>query len=183
MVMKKETKKRLKNFTLDVIDLFLGVPESIVYAFDRKEFYRLLQGMQTDKVLTCSNISRIINNFKKRGYIEIKKSNGGESIQFTRKAKMAIIDRLAERSESSAKNRFISFDVPELLKSNRDGFRRTIKKMSFRQVQKSLWVCNKNLGNLVELAAAEYKVEKYVVYIASSYSNIDDQIKDILKGN
>jgi len=181
--MRKETKNKLTNFTLDVLDLFLGIPESLIYAFDRGEFYRILQGMQTDKILTCSNISRIISNFKKSGYIETTKDNLGESIRFTNKAKLAIIDRLAERTESDAKNRFVSFDIPEPLKSNRDGFRRTIKRMGFRQIQKSLWVCNRNIGNLVELAAVEYKVENYVVYIASNNSNIDDHIKDVLKND
>ena len=49
--MEKDYKQKLRNFTFEVIDLFLGIPESIVYSFDRKEFYRALQGMPSDNVL------------------------------------------------------------------------------------------------------------------------------------
>ncbi|MCL5410960.1 MAG: hypothetical protein M1324_03875 [Patescibacteria group bacterium] len=178
--MKEESRKKFKNFTLEVIDLFLGIPESIVYSFDRKEFYRILQGMPTEKVLTCSNISHIISNFKKNGYIETIKNSNGQSIQFTKKAKLAIIDQLAKKSEDDRGYRFVSFDIPETMRKNRNQFRRTIKRMGFRQIQKSLWVCNKNVGNLIELAAIEYNVNDYVVYIASDSSNIDEYIRKVL---
>ncbi len=178
--MEKDSKQKLRNFTFEVIDLFLGIPESIVYSFDRKEFYRALQGMPSDKVLTCSNISRIISNFKKSGYIEIIETTAGESIQFTNKAKLAIIDRLAKKTKNDNEFRFVSFDIPETLRRNRNQFCRSIKRMGFKQIQKSLWVSNKNLGKLIELAAIEYKVNNYVVYIASSNSNIDTHINKIL---
>ncbi len=179
--MKKETKQKLKNFTHDVIDLFLGIPESFIYAFDRKEFYRMLQGSQTEKVLTCSNISKIFHNLKNQGYIEIEKSlNGNDSVVFTNKARLAIVDRLAARIPSSTKYCLVSFDIPERLKNRRNRFRRTIKRMGFRQIQKSLWVSDRMLGNLVDLASVEYEVEDYVVYFVSSDTNINNHIEQLL---
>lgn len=178
--MKKETKKKFKNITLSVIDLFLGIPESIINSFDRGEFYRTLQGNQTDQYLTCSNIAKIIANLKRSNYISIEKSSHGESIVFTNKAKLVIVDRLANKISSGQEFCLVSFDIPEKLKNNRDRFRRTIKRMGFCQIQKSLWVINKRIGDLVELAAIEYKVNDYVVYFISSESNINDYIKKML---
>lgn len=179
--MKKETKQKIKNFTIDLLDFFLGIPESMAYAFDRKEFYRSMNGFPTERQLTCSNIAQLISNLKRGGYIEIKKSESGESICFTNKARLAIVDRLAGRISKDDKFYFISFDIPERLRVNRDQFRRAIKRMGFIQIQKSLWVCDRNVGELVELAAYEYKVEPYVVYIVSTITDIDGIIEKKFK--
>jgi len=180
--MKKETKTKIKNFTHDVIDIFLSIPESFIGAFDRKEFYRVLQGMPTEKILTCSNICKVFNNLKQQGYIDVQKlSEGNESIVFTNKAKLAIVDRIVSRIMDGNEYCLVSFDIPEKLKNNRNRFRRAIKRMGFRQIQKSLWVSNKRLGDLVDLAAAEYQVSDYVVYFISSSTNIDDHINFLLK--
>ena len=175
--MKIEKRKAIKNFTLEVIDFFLGIPESFIIAFDRKEFYRQMNGFATEKQLTCENIARLVSNLKRSGYVKVKKTSGGESIQFTNKARLSVVDRIVGRTETDHKHRFVSFDIPERLRISRDQFRRAIKKMGFIQIQKSLWVCNKNIGELVELAAYEYKVEKYIVYIISEKTDIDGIIE------
>lgn len=171
---------KVKNFTLDVIDFFLSIPESIVKGFDRKEFYRFLSGYNTDKALTCGNIAHFISNLKRSGYVKIENIDGRESIKFTNKARLAIVDKVGARSVSDNKHRFISFDIPERLRLNRDQFRRTIKRLGFRQIQKSLWVVDKNIGDMVELAALEYEVSDYVVYIVSDKTNIDNTIDNII---
>ncbi len=174
--MKKETKKKIKNFTLDVLDIFLGIPEAIVYGFDRKEFYRYMHGASHEQELTCKNIAKMIANLKRSGYIEIDKTPKGESIRFTNKARLALVDRIAEKSPSDKKHRFISFDIPERLRTKRDRFRFFIKRLGFKQIQKSLWICHKNVGDLVELAATEYGVSDCVVYIVSENTNIEKTI-------
>lgn len=175
--MRKEIKNEIKNFTIEVIDFFLGIPEAIAAGFDRKEFYRAMNGMPTEKQLTYSNIAQLISNLKRHGYIEISEKVNGESIQFTNKAKLAVVDSLANRKVSDGRFYFISFDIPEYLRPNRDKFRRVIKKIGFKQIQKSLWVFNKSVGELVEIAAYEYEVEKYVIYIVSENTDIDGVIE------
>lgn len=177
--MKKDQKKKgTGRFVLDVIDLFLGIPEAMVYAFDRKEFYRILNGSITERALTCDNIAKLISNLKRSHYIEVTKQGGNESIKFTNKAKLAIVDRIGARSAVDDRNRFISFDIPERFRAGRDKFRRTIKRLGFRQIQKSLWVCNKSIGDIAELAAIEYGVQDYVVYIVADCTNIDSFISE-----
>ncbi|MFA6423587.1 MAG: hypothetical protein WCW17_04020 [Patescibacteria group bacterium] len=179
--MTSKTKEKAKNFTIDLIDLFLSIPETVIYAFDRKEFYRILQGRPTGKELTCSNISRIIADLKKRKYIEVQEKNNGESIIFTDKAKLAAIDKLIEKNNPDNKFRFVSFDIPEIKRINRDRFRRAIKNMGFVQIQKSLWATDKNVGNFVDMAANEYEVNKYVVYMVTELTNIDLFLQNLFK--
>lgn len=170
-------KQRLKNFTLDVLDFFLGIPESLAAGFDRGSFYKTMSGMTTEKELTTSNICRMFNQLKKSGYIETINKNNTESIHFTNKARLALVDRISSRSKLDNVYRFVSFDIPESSRINRNQFRYFIKRLGFKQIQKSLWICNKSIGDLVEIAAYEYKVEEYVVYIAAQNTNIDGIIE------
>lgn len=176
--MKKMLEKKLKNFTIEVIDFFLGLPEAIAIGFDRKEFYRILQGRSTEKELTCANIASLINNMKKSGYVTVRRGScsASDSIVFTNKSKLAVVDRIIMRQKIGKHRCFISFDIPERLRLERDRFRRVIKRMGFVQIQKSLWVCERDLGEFVDFAAIEYGVSDYVVYIVSTKTNIDEFI-------
>jgi len=117
--------------------------------------------------------SQAFYKLKQSGYIYFE----GESIRITNKTKMKMVDKFGHQSNNY---RLVSFDIPERLKTNRNLFRRAIKRMGFKQIQKSLWVSNRNLGNLVEIAAEEYGVSDYVAYFISNKSNIDQHIRDLL---
>ena len=181
--MKKKTKQKIKNLTIEVIDFFLGIPESLVEAFDRKEFYRMMSGFSSERALTCAHIAGLISGLKRRGYIDVTKTTNSESIRFTNKAKLAVIDRLSDNKPSSGTHIFISFDIPEHLRVNRNNFRRAIKRMGFRRIQQSLWVSDKNVGDYIEMIAKEYKVEPYIVYIVSDLTNIESFIERKLKNS
>jgi CRISPR-associated endonuclease Cas2 len=127
---------------------------------------------------TDTRFSRQVNDAVKVGYLKVSPSN---SIEFTDKARLRIIDSIVSGKRNDGKYRFISFDIPEDKRAQRDGFRRAIKRMGFKQIQKSLWACDKNIGDFIEVAKKEYKVEKYVAYIISEKSDIDNYIKKTLK--
>jgi len=179
--MKKDSKKKLKNFTVEVLDFLLNIPDALAYGFNRGGLYRLMRDFPYEQTLTCSKISRIFSNLKNRGYIEVKKHNNQESVIFTNKAKLAIVDKIAKRSDIDGKYYIVSFDIPEKKRIDRNKFRRTIKRLGFRQIQKSLWVANRDFGEYVELAAYEYKVEKYVVYFVTENTNISGIIDKMLE--
>jgi DNA-binding transcriptional regulator PaaX len=86
---------------------------------------------------------------------------------------MKMVDQIAKNTPVDNKYHLVSFDIPETMKTQRDHFRRTIKKLGFVQIQQSLWVSNKDLGEMVELASYEYGVEKYIAYFVSISSNIE----------
>jgi hypothetical protein len=176
--MKDEIGKTISNITVQVLDALLGIPEGLAnFAFDRSTIYRAIESGH-DREWTVGAIGNFFGSLRRRKYIEvIKDSSGNESFTFTNKAKLKVLDRIADAMEIDGKFRFISFDIPERKLNDRNRFRRAIKKIGFIQIQKSLWVCNRNVGELVEMAAHEFRVEKYVVYIISEKTDIDGLIK------
>ncbi len=123
---------------------------------------------------------RMIYDLKRREYIAISTN---DSVVLTNKAKIKVIDAIVNNNRKDGKYRLISFDIPEIMRVERNHFRRTIKRMGFRQVQQSLWVSDKNIGDLVDAAAKEYKVSSYVSYFIADASNIDRHIARVLKAS
>jgi hypothetical protein len=119
--------------------------------------------------------TQTLHNLKRSGLVTFNDKNS--SVAYTNKAKLTMIDHFAKQRIGEDCYRFVSFDIPEVLRKRRDAFRRAIKRMGFIQIQKSLWVINKDVSDLVELAAYEYNIEKYVVYLVSARTDIDGIIK------
>jgi len=122
---------------------------------------------------TSDQISKTVYDLKRRKYIEVE----GSSVVLTNKAKMRIVDKIVANLGKEKLYYFVSFDIPEWKRVARDQFRRAIKRMGFVQIQKSLWVCQRNVGELVEAAAKEYEVSDDAAYFISEKSNIDKFIR------
>jgi len=161
--------------------IILNVAENYrIKKFNKKEFYEDINDRYNNK-LTKRQISDIFYELKRNKYIEFDTQDGERSIKLTNKAKIKLIEEIVNKESNDKENRFISFDIPERLHQRRDNFRRAIKRMGFRAIQQSLWVINKNVGEMVEIAAQEYGVEEYVAYIVSKKSNIDEHVEEVLK--
>lgn len=166
-------KKKFKNLTIEVLDSLLGSFEDLAtVSLDKKEVYRIINGT-SEREWTITSISKFFNSLKSRNYIEVVKCNESELIQFTNKAKLALVDSIATRMKGDERYCFVSFDIPETMKTQRDAFRRILKKIGFIQIQKSLWVHNKSVGDLVDIAGQEYGIEDCIVYIVSDQTNIN----------
>ncbi len=146
---------------------------------DSRALYKELNNI-SDHQLSPRQVSNMIYQLKNSKYIEVYDKDGEKSIKLTNKAKIKLVEKIIEKKPEDNKYRFVSFDIPERLHHRRDKFRQTIKRMGFRQIQQSLWVTDKNIGEMVEIAAKEYGVEDYVAYIVSEKSNIDLHIKKTL---
>ncbi len=175
--MDKNKFKKAQNITLDILEFILCIPTATVDGFiNQKDFYNKYEpsGLTYD-------IRKWISSLKQKGYIEVsnqpKKDTAGKSIRLTNKAKLKLLDKISAKIKPDKKLRFISFDIPEEIKYKRDRFRKSIKRLGFVQIQKSLWVIDKNVSEFVELAAKENKVDEYVAYIISEKSDIDRMIK------
>jgi hypothetical protein len=182
----KSLKGKIRNISLYLL-------ESIIYAVDdlsnvgsilvdRKSVYKVAyQGWHKNSDL-AKKICNYLQDLRYRELIEIKKSesSGNDIIILTNKAKLRVVDKISAKIKSDRKYRFLSFDVPEVIRVNRNRFRKAIKAIGFRQVHKSLWVIDKNVSDLVEMAAYECKVEKYVAYIVSEKSDIDGIVDKII---
>ena len=142
------------------------------FAFTKQDVYNSLREDFGGYNWSKTGPSKFVNNLERQGYLR-KTKVGQNSVELTNKAKIRIIDKISGRRKIDGKFRFVSFDVPEEKRRARNGFRKAIKRLGFFQVQKSLWVCNKNIGDLVEIASYEYGVEKYVIYIISETTDVD----------
>ena len=171
------SKKGIRNFTKLFLENLLYLADDLgEIAFDRKAAFCKAYGY-TDG-WTKSQFSKHLYDLKSRGYLAFEKGEKGQfSAKFTNKAKLKVLDKISQNLKEDGKNRFVSFDVPEKLKGKRDLFRQAIKQLGFKQVQKSLWVTNRNVGDYIEIVAYEYGVEPYIVYIIAEKTDIDGIIK------
>lgn len=157
------------------LDLLYGATVTLGKQISEMELYQHLCDA-TPKNVERRQISRTVYELKRGGYIAIE----SDSVQLTNKARMKIVDKIAAGTPQTTQYFLVSFDIPEVLSTGRRQFRQAIKKMGFRQIQKSLWVANRQLGDLVEVAALEYGVDEYVAYFIANHSNIDHHIKNIM---
>lgn len=131
--------------------------------------------------LSDSDLSRKLDSLKRRGYIRIYNDDSRCSIEFTQKARCKMAENDCADCHPDGDFRLISFDVPEDKSYGRNMFRKKIKAAGAVQLQKSLWVCDHNISEVVELAAIEYGIDEYVVYAVIKKSNIEQTLKEIFK--
>jgi len=162
-----------------------GVEAILNYLFDFKDKTFSSRGKNSlnqnlinysDHKLSSRQISNTVQYLKKHKFIEIN-GQGVRAIKLTNKARIRLVEKVVRDIEIDHKHRFISFDIPERLRSQRDKFRRVIKRAGFRQIQLSLWAIDKDVGDIVEMASKEYEVQDYVAYIVSEKSNIEDFVR------
>ena len=179
----KTPKNKFKDITSEILGTIYSVAGEVGYylADSPKRPYRKLHNLFSGRYST-QKINSNVSSLRRRGYLSVvaKDPSGSMSIHLTDKGKIRIADLIGDALPEGPEYHFISFDIPETKRQKRDTFRKTIKRLGFRQVQKSLWVCNKNIGDLVDLAIAEHGVEGYVVYIVARKSNIDRLIAAML---
>ena len=174
-------KKKAKNITLDILEFILSIPTATVDGFINKN--KIINGYEENGSLTY-DMRKWMSSLRQKGYLEESydyKDKKGGSVRLTNKAKLRLFDKISNSIKNDGRYRFVSFDIPEEMRSNRDKFRRSIKRLGFVQIQRSLWVVDRNVGEYVELAAYENKVEKYVAYIVSEKSDIDGYIARLIK--
>jgi len=172
---KEKIKQVVKSITIGILDSLLAIAENFVITMDRHEVYKTVYGYRENE-WSFEKISKYFSSLKHRGYLEFERVGGKESIRFTNKAKLALLDKISARKAEEEKYYFVSFDIPERLRINRDSFRRTIKRLGFREIQKSLWACKKGVGEFVEMAAEEYKVSDYVIYLVTDITNVNENL-------
>lgn len=164
--------------TATLLEILVDLANSLGdIAFDRKAVYRSVYGRCPD--VSNTDIGHQLCELKYRGYLTYEKGNN-QSIILTNKAKLKLLEHQSVKIKKDEKYRFLSFDIPKEKSKARNQFRRAIKRMGFVKIQQSLWVTNKDLAELVELAAYEYKIENYIAYIISERSDIDGIVKKML---
>lgn len=173
----EENRNRLKKISKDVgifiLETLINIPLDLAHAFlNPKGLHERieLEGFFIDRY------GDRIKDLEKRGYIKIT----SDSIEITKKGKIHHLEK-SKNNKRDGKWRILSWDIPELMKLQRDQFRRSIKRIGYRQVQKSLWACPFVKADEVDLIIDEYGVRKYVAYFIMERSDIEDHLQKLFK--
>jgi len=173
--MKRSTKAKIKdrmvNITIEILEYFYNMGDMTAKAIINKSLAKSVFDKNIYKTYTEVPFANWLYRLRDQGYL--KYTADSESIEFTLKSKLKLLNLIGKKAAETNYYHFISFDIPEKLKKLRDAFRRAIKNLGFKQIQKSLWVINKDVYQLVQEIALELKVEKYIVNIISAQSDID----------
>lgn len=171
----KEKKKKIRfgDITTEIIKAIARLPEALAGGFlDQKSVYSSLQGKEfiTDRFIDN------LWNLKNSGYIEIKKeTNGNRSVCLTTKGRIKYLESDSDKSDDG-KMRILSFDIPEDLRRVRNQFRRSIKRIGFKQLQQSLWACPYPRAGQIDIIINELGIKPYVAYFIIEKSNVEQHI-------
>lgn len=166
-------KKISKDVGIFILEMLINIPLALVHSFvDRKGLYERieLEGYFIDR------FSDRLKDLEKRGYIKVTNN----SIEITKKGKIHHLEK-SKNNERDGKWRILSWDIPESMRVQRDQFRRSIKRIGYKQVQKSLWACPYVKADEVDLIIDEYGVRKYIAYFIMEKSDIEDYLRKLFK--
>lgn len=170
----KKISKVGKSITAGMLTvIFEAMKELDDFPLSRRNVFSVLHSHYYEKGWSKEKTSRYFSSLQRRGYLVVDNTHSAESVKFTDKAKLTLVEEIAASLSPDGAYRFVSFDIPETKRNQRDTFRRYIKKLGFFQIQKSLWVSDKNIGELLQLAAYKCHIEEYMIYIVSSSTDID----------
>lgn len=115
---------------------------------------------------------------ERNGYIEIDRKN--RSLELTNKGRIKIIENSPDDT-TDGKWRFLSWDIPENLATKRQQFCRQVKRIGYKQVQKSLWASPFVRSDKVYLIVDELKIRKYIACIVSEKTDIEIDLKKLFR--
>lgn len=167
--------RKLGSVSIEVLEHLVAFVELGAGAFYEAQYYR---NKFPRKKSTSVDIMSSIKNLREAGYLEVRSQGQKYSVQLTRKGKL----RLLENNSSDQVDgmwRMLSFDVPEEHRVLRNAFRRTIKRIGFKQVQRSLWACPFIKADEVKLAIEEYGLEEFVAYLVVQKTDIDEHLQSL----
>jgi CRISPR/Cas system-associated endoribonuclease Cas2 len=117
-----------------------------------------------------------LRSVERRGYIAIDRGKVNQaSISITNKGEIKLLES-SIGNVIDGKWRIVSFDIPESLRNKRNSLRRIIKKLGFKQIQKSLWACPYNKADNLKLVFDDLKINKYVAYFIVEKTDIGDHL-------
>lgn len=122
---------------------------------------------KTENVLRTESIGATFSRFKRNGLVYLESRRGMVTIKLTEKGRRYVLGfaggvRIKKPFIWDRKWRVVVFDIP--VKKNREHatFRNRIKKLGFRQIQKSVWVHPFKCEDEVLFLAKELHIENTV---------------------
>lgn len=163
------------------------VEETITFSKEKvgPALIKLLIKLLDSKKFRASSALQALKRLEKRGLIKRIESNDEVKLELTEKGKIRldqiqISDLILPEppKDWDSQWRIVLFDVPEELKQIRTIFRRKLKQLGFKYLQKSSWIyphpCEEVLIKLIK----RLKIENYVRVVVASQLSSDVSFRE-----
>ena len=108
----------------------------------------------------------MVRYLKNRGYLNIKDTKNRRAVIITPKGMKRVFDikmKIGYRNRrADRKWQMILFDIPEQKRRERDLFRKQLKYLGYKKLQKSIWVCPYDILKDTEILIKRYKLDRFV---------------------
>ena len=171
--MRKVDTEKIKNITLTILRGISEVLDESHELFSFEAYKRSVYYQEGDPRRHTEWYYRNLKSAEKRGYIKIDTKN--HSIELTNKGKIKLIENTVDE-KTDGKWRMLSWDIPEHLSSKRRQLCQSIRRIGYKQVQKSLWACPFAKADQVDLVITELNIKKYVAYLRVDKTDIESYL-------
>ncbi len=176
--MRKFDIEKTKNITITILTGIADVLDEGHELFSYEAYKRSVYYQEGDPRQHTKWYYNHLKSIEHRGYIGIDRKN--RSIELTAKGKLKLIE-VSDPKTRDGKWRMLSWDIPEELKNKRQQFCRAIKRLGYKQVQKSLWACPFPKADQVDLIINELGIGKYVAYLRVDKTDIENYLNKLFK--
>ena len=178
--------RKLRPTTQKILILLLG---GVAMGLSRspKQYFRILKSIQKNwEWIDNYYLKRTIRNLYKSKLIDsIDNSDGTTTIILTDLGKQHALTyqideiKVPKMKKWDQKWRIVTFDIPEKFKKARDALSRTLKRMGFYQLQKSVFIhpfeCNNEINFVIEF----FGLRRFVRIIIAERIDNEVELKKI----
>lgn len=146
---------------------FKGIEEIIwpdIYRTEDAYWKILRQERQTKR--KRQDFARLIRYLKNRGYLNVKDLKNRKAIIITPKG-MEKLYKTRLKAEKMKKRfdkkwQMVLFDIPETKRKARDLFRKELKYLGYKKLQRSIWVCPYDVLKETQQLVKNHKLGRFV---------------------
>jgi len=166
--------EKIKSITINILKGLSEFADEIIGPLTFSGLKRNLYYMEGDPRRLTNNIKSL----ERRGYLKINYKS--DSVVLTNKGRIKLIESSTD-NRIDGKWRMLSFDIPEQMSKKRDQLRRSIKRIGYRQVQKSLWACPFSRADQIDLIIKELELKQYTAYFLVERTDIEKHLKRLFR--
>lgn len=180
--MRKEQKEIIKLTAKEIFKTIFELPIRVTIGFEGSKGRKSLEDFYAERSCDRENFRQKVNYLKTQGLINIFLENNKRFAEITPKGlenlKQARFDDLAVRRAKKwdGKFRIVIFDVPEDKKLHRDGIRRKLDQIGFKQIQKSVFAYPFECKEEIEFISGWYNANRYIKYMIAEIIEGEDEI-------
>lgn len=176
--------RRLRPTSQKILLLLLG-GIALGLTHDPRRYFRIIKGIKKEwEWINRHNLYRAIRNLEQARLIDAKDNpDGTTTIVLTQLGKMHALTyqidtiTIQRMNKWDHKWRIVMFDIPEKYKKARDALSRSLKRMGFEQLQKSVFVHPFECSKEVIFVAEFFNVRPYIRHVLADHIDNETVLK------